>query len=151
MASAGSRRPSNASSLLTLARSDSFRWISLAENPFESVGTTNPRIRSSVRAHTTATSATDPLVIQSLLPLRTQSPPVSRVAVVRIDAGFDPASASVRPKQPSFSPAAMPGSHSCFCSSLPYAWIAYIASDPCTETKDRRPESTASISWQASP
>ena len=118
-ASAGSRRSSKTSSLVTLARSESFWWISLAEKPFEAVGTTNPRIRSSVRAHTTATSATDPLVIQSLVPLRTQSPEASRLATVRILAGLEPASGSVSPKQPSFSPAAMPGSHSCFCSSLP--------------------------------
>ena len=83
------------------------------------VGTTNPRIRSSVRAHTTATSATEPLVIHSFVPLRTQSPAASCLATVRILAGLEPASASVRPKQPSWSPAAIPGSHSCFCSSLP--------------------------------
>ena len=43
------------------------------------------------------------------------------------------------------------GSHSCFCSSLPQRWIANIASEPCTETKDRIPESEASSSRQASP
>ena len=118
-ASAGSRRSSKTSSLVTLARRESFWWISLAEKPFESVGTTKPRIRSSVRAHTTATSATEPLVIQSLVPLSTQSPEASRLATARMLAGLEPASGSVRPKQPSFSPAAMPGSHSCRCSSLP--------------------------------
>ncbi len=29
--------------------------------------------------------------------------------------------------------------------------MAYIASDPCTDTSDRSPESTASSSMQASP
>ena len=33
--------------------------------------------------------------------------------------GSEPASGSVSPKQPIVSPAAMPGSHSCFCSSEP--------------------------------
>ena len=90
----------------------------MLEKPFASVGTTNPRTRSSVRAQTMATSATLPLVIHCLLPLSTQSSP-SRLATVRMAAGLDPASGSVSPKQPIFSPAAMAGSHSCFCSSLP--------------------------------
>ena len=36
----------------------------------------------------------------------------------------------MRPKQPIASPAAIRGSHSSFCSSLPQRQIAYIASDP---------------------
>ncbi len=70
---------------------------------------------------------------------------------MRIEPGSDPASGSVRPKQPTFSPAAMPGSHSCLCSSEPKAQIAYIANDPCTDTSERMPESTASSSRQANP
>ena len=70
--------------------------------------------------------------------------------MVRIEPGSEPASGSVRPKQPIASPVAIRGSHCCFCSSLPYLWIAYIASEPCTLTSERRPESTASISVQAS-
>ncbi len=66
-------------------------------------------------------------------------------------AGLEPKSASVSPKQPMASPAAMRGSHCCFCSSEPNAWIAYIASDPCTLTSERIPESPASSSRQASP
>ena len=115
-----------------------------------SVGTTKPRMPSSVRAHTTATSATVPLVIHILVPSRTQSSP-SRLAAVRMPAGFEPKSGSVRPKQPIASPVAMRGSHSCLCSSEPKAWIAYIASEPCTLTSDRMPESPASSSRQASP
>jgi hypothetical protein len=84
------------------------------------------------------------------VPFKTQSSP-SRFAVVRIDAGSDPASGSVNPKQPIASPAAIRGSHSCFCSSEPNFQIANIASDPCTETNERRPESPASSSWQTSP
>ena len=49
------------------------------------------------------------------------------------------------------SPVAIRGSHSSLCSSLPHRWIAYIASDPCTLTKLRSPESTASSSRQATP
>jgi hypothetical protein len=64
---------------------------------------------------------------------------------------LEPKSGSVRPKHPIASPAAIRGSHSFFCSSLPYFQIAYIASEPCTLTSDRSPESAASISRQASP
>ena len=115
-----------------------------------SVGTTKPRIPSSVWAQTTATSAMEPLVIHILRPLRTQSSP-SRLARVRIAAGSEPWSGSVRPKQPIASPAAMRGSQSCFCSSLPQRQIANIASEPWTETIERMPESPASSSRQARP
>ena len=136
------------------ARSDILCLIRGAEKPGVSVGTTKPRTPSSVCAQTTATSAIEPLVIHILRPSRTQSAPSpapSRRARVRIEPGSEPASGSVSPKQPTFSPAAMPGSHSCFCSSEPKAQIAYIASDPCTDTSERMPESTASSSRQASP
>jgi hypothetical protein len=122
----------------------------LAENPGVLVGTTKPRTPSSVTAQTIATSATDPLVIHILRPLRIQSDPSRRARVV-IEAGSEPASGSVRPKQPSSSPAAMPGSHCCFCSSEPNRQIANMASDPCTDTIDRMPESAASSSVHASP
>ncbi len=89
-----------------------------AVNPGVPVGTTKPRIPSSVRAHTTATSEIEPLVIHILVPSITQSEP-SRLAVVRIPAGLEPKSGSVSPKQPTASPAAIRGSHSSFCSSLP--------------------------------
>jgi hypothetical protein len=45
----------------------------------------------------------------------------------------------------------MPGSQRCFCSSEPHFQIENIASDPCTETNDRSPESPASNSMQVSP
>ena len=66
-------------------------------------------------------------------------------------AGFEPKSGSVSPKQPTASPVAIRGSHSCFCSSLPCFQIANIASDPCTLTSERIPESAASSSRQARP
>src|SRR6201998_4263670 len=105
----------------------------LAVNPADLVGTTKPRTPSSVTAQTIATSATDPLVIHILRPLRIRPDPSRRARVV-IEAGSEPASGSVRPKQPSSSPAAMPGSHCCFCSSEPNLQIANMASDPCTDT-----------------
>src|ERR1700761_3989252 len=122
----------------------------LAVNPGVLVGTMKPRTPSSVAAQTTATSATDPLVIHILRPLSTQSDPSRRARVV-IEAGSEPASGSVNPKQPSSSPAAIPGSHCCFCCSEPNRQIANMASDPCTETIDRIPESAASSSVHASP
>ncbi|CAM5255387.1 hypothetical protein SFUMM280S_06892 [Streptomyces fumanus] len=64
---------------MTEARRDHLCLISGAEKPGASVGTTKPRMPSSVRAHTTATPATDPLVIHILRPLSTQSDP-SRLA-----------------------------------------------------------------------
>ncbi len=63
------------SSLVTLARRDHLCLISGAENPGASVGTAKPRRPSSVCAQTTATPATEPLVIHILRPLRTQSAP----------------------------------------------------------------------------
>ena len=105
---------------------------------------------SSVRAQTTATSAIEPLVIHIFCPFRIQSSP-SRRARRAHRAGSEPASGSVSPKQPIASPAAIRGSHCCFCSSEPQRWIANIASEPCTETRLRTPLSPASSSRQASP
>ena len=93
---------------------------------------------SGVRAHTTATSAMAPLVIHILVPESTQPVPFG-MALVFMLAGSEPWSGSVRPKQPSASPVAILGSHSSFCSSEPYRQIGYIASEPCTETRLRRP------------
>jgi hypothetical protein len=146
----GTRTSSKTSSEVTEARSEALRWMRGAEKPFVSVGTTNPRMPSSVRAHTTATSAIEPLVIHIFEPLITQSEP-SRWAWVFIEAGSEPESASVSPKHPMASPAAIRGSHSCFCSSDPNFQIGNMASEPCTDTKLRIPESPASSSRQASP
>ena len=88
--------------------------------------------------------------IQRLEPSITQPSP-SRLAVVSIPAGSLPPLGSVSAKQPISSPAAMPGSQRCFCSSEPYLWIADIASEPCTDTKVRQPLSAASSSRQTSP
>ena len=58
---------------------------------------------SSVFAHTMATSAIEPFVIHSFVPLSIQSLP-SRRANVRIPTGLLPKSGSVRPKHPIASP-----------------------------------------------
>ena len=66
-------------------------------------------------------------------------------------AGSLPAVGSVSPKQPISSPVAIPGSQRCLCSSLPNLWIALMASEPCTDTNVRSPESPASSSMAISP
>ena len=105
---------------------------------------------SSVWAHTTATSAMDPLVIHIFVPVSTHESP-SRLARVRMPAGLEPKSDSVRPKQPIASPAAIRGSQVSFCSSLPNRQMAYMASEPWTDTMLRTPESPASSSRQVRP
>ncbi len=60
------------------------------------------------------------LVMNCLAPFTTHSPS-SSFAVVRVLPASEPASGSVRPKEPSLWPAHSSGSHSCFCSSVPKA------------------------------
>ena len=103
-----------------------------------------------MRAQTTARSASEASPIQRLRPSSTQSPPTRR-AVVRIDPGSLPASGSVSAKHPIASPAAIAGSQRCFWASEPHAWIAVIASDPCTDANVRNPVSPASSSRHARP
>ncbi len=151
MFSAGTRTSWSTSSEVTDARSEIFLWISGAVKPGVPFSTMNPRISpSSVRAHTTAMSAMVPFVIHIFAPFRTQSPP-SRFACVRIVPGSEPASGSVRPKQPITSPVCMAGSQRSFCSSEPQRQMANMASEPCTETALRMPESPASSSRHVSP
>jgi hypothetical protein len=122
-----------------------------AVNPATAVGTTKPRISSSsVFAQMIATSAIDAMPIQRLDPDSTHSSPCRR-ATVRMLPGSLPAVGSVSPKQPMSSPFAMPGNQVWRCSSDPNRWIAVIASDPCTLTKVRKPESPASSSIAARP
>ena len=91
-----------------------------------------------------------PLVIHIFVPVRIQSRPSFR-ALVRMPDGSLPKSGSVSPKQPIASPAAIRGSHSCFCSSDPYFQMGNMDSDPCTETALRNPLSPASISMHVMP
>jgi hypothetical protein len=145
------RTSSSTSSLVTDARSEIFLWISGAENPGVPFSTTKPRIApSSVRAQTTAMSAIVPFVIHIFVPFRIQSEP-SRPACVRIEPGSEPASGSVRPKQPIASPACIAGSQRSFCSSEPQRQTAYIAREPWTLTALRTPASPASSSRQTIP
>ena len=136
---------------MTDARSEIFLWISGAEKPGMPFSTRKPRISpSSVRAQTTATSEIVPFVIHIFAPFRIQSAP-SRFAWVRIAPGSEPASGSVRPKHPIASPRCIAGSQRSFCSSEPQRQIAYIASDPCTDTALRTPASPASSSRHVRP
>ena len=107
LASSGSRTSSRLNSEVTDARSDSLCVISRALKPGVDVGTANPTMPSSARAHTTATSATEALVIHIFEPLSTQSEP-SRRAVVRMPPGLEPKSGSVSPKHPISSPGGHP-------------------------------------------
>src|SRR5687768_6026288 len=108
------------------ARIDSLPVIGVAVKPGLSVGTTKPRIPSSVAAQMIATSAIEASPIHLFAPDNTQSEP-SRVARVAMLAGSLPAVGSVSPKQPINSPAAIPGSHRLLCSSEPNFEIALIA------------------------
>src|SRR5579875_2985612 len=91
-----------------------------------------------------------PLVIHILVPFRIYVLP-SRSALVCMLPGSLPESGSVRPKQPIISPFAIFGSQCCFCSSEPNFQIGNIASEPCTDTKERRPLSPASVPRQPKP
>src|SRR6266567_404829 len=93
-ASLGTHTSWSTSSLVSLARRLSLPFWSLAEKPFESVGTMKPWIDSTssglpVLAHTIAACAVDPLVIHILAPFNTQPSFVS-LAIVIIPPGFDP-------------------------------------------------------------
>ena len=82
------------SSLVSLARSDSFPFWSFAEKPCVSVGTMKPRIDSTssglpVFAQMIAACAVDPLVIHILAPFRIQ-PLLVSLATVIMPAGFEP-------------------------------------------------------------
>ncbi len=135
---------------MTEARSENLCSISGAEKPGVPFSMRKPRIPSGVMAHTTARSASEPLVIHIFEPFNTQSAP-RFLAWVFMLAGSDPPCGSVRPKQPMSSPRAMAGRYRFFCSSEPKAQIGYMHSDDCTETKLRMPESPRSSSWQMRP
>src|SRR5438132_9789319 len=148
--SAGMRQSSKKSCEVTDARSENFPMWYAVVKPGAPFSTRKPRTVPSTFAHTTATSAIDPLVIHAFAPLRTNESP-SFLAYVRIPPGFDPKSGSVRPKQPIFSPEASFGIQASFCSCDPYAWIGNITSPDCTEAKERRAESPRSSSCMISP
>ncbi len=120
-------------------------WISWCEKPSESVGTRKQQIprwafSGSAWAKTRATSATLPSEIHIFWPLMRQPPSIFS-ARVRMDAGSEPASGSVRPKHPNASPAHSRGSQRCFCSSVPQRSIDPHTSEVWTETTVRMAES----------
>ena len=70
--SAGMRQSWKDSSEVIDARIENLPWMSRVEKPGRPRSTRKPPISpSSPLAHTTATSATEPLVIQSFVPFRT--------------------------------------------------------------------------------
>ena len=97
---------------------ESLGSIGVALNPGVSVGTMKPRTPSSVMAQMMAIWAIEARPIQRLEPLMTQPSPSRRAKVFMLP-GSEPAVGSVRPKQPTTSPAAILGSHWFFCSSEP--------------------------------
>ena len=126
-------------------------------NPGVSVGTTKPRIAPVPAVRRRVAGPHDGHVGDAAVGdphLGAVEDPVVAVAARAWCACCDgslPESGSVRPKQPIASPAAMRGSHSCFCSSDPNFQIGNMASEPCTDTKLRAPLSPASSSRQARP
>ena len=85
------------------------------------LSSTKPRILppcASLLAQTTNTSANGELVIQVLAPGKAEAVAVL-LGAVRIEPGSEPASGSVRPKQPISSPRARPRQVLAFCSSEP--------------------------------
>ena len=117
-----------------------------AESPSIPFSRMNPLSPPSVWAQMMKTSAMGELVIQFLLPFSIQTlaslsyliireswevrgERLSYLAVVSICAGSEPWFGSVRPKQPTISPAASRGRYFCLCSSLPahqvwlYLWL----------------------------
>src|SRR5690606_42072915 len=95
--------------------------IAAPVRPARPFSTRKPLIRppcASLLAQTTNRSANGELLIQVLLPER-RKPSPSAFATVRIEDGSEPASGSVRPKQPISSPRARAGRYFAFCSSEP--------------------------------
>ena len=136
MASSATNTSASEISPVTEARRDSLLSIRGVVKPSAPRSTRKPRITPSSLAHTSATSAIGALVIHILAPFST-NPPWTALATVRIDAGSEPPSASVRPKQPTISPRAMPGRYFIRWASEPKAWIGYITSDDCTLIAER--------------
>ncbi|MNN54047.1 hypothetical protein D3C81_1688380 [compost metagenome] len=74
----------------------------------------------SVLAATITTSASRPLEMNTLEPLRTKWSPLS-MAVVRMPARSEPALGSVMATARMVSPLMIPGRKRAFCSALPYS------------------------------
>ena len=150
-ASAGSRTSSRVMSHWIDARIDSFGSIGVAVKPGVSVGTTNPRIPSSVCAQMTATSAIDASPIHRFAPVSTQSVP-SRAAQVVMLAGSLPAVGFGEPEAADQLARGHAGQPLLLLllGAVLVRWRSSPAS-PARETKVRRPESPASSSSAARP
>jgi hypothetical protein len=110
-----------------------------ALNPFMPFSRMKPLILSSCSAdfaQMTNTSAIGALEIQVFEPFSTK-PPSAFLAWVRMPAGSEPASGSVRPKQPIYSPVASLGKYFCFCSSEPKVLMGCITKEDCTDIMER--------------
>ena len=116
-----------------MAREAPLPSIVTASKPSVSFSTRKPLTwpSSSERAHTTTTSAIEPLPIQRLAPSSTQSSP-SRRALVSSATESEPCSGSVSANAPIASSRAIAGSQRSFCSSEPSRSIDFIASPDCT-------------------
>ena len=99
------------------------------------------------RAHTTITSAMEPLPIQRFAPSSTYPSP-SRTATVSSATASDPWVGSVSANAPSRSRVAIPGSQRFFCSSEPSNQMDRIARPACTAWNvPRLPSPRLSSMW----
>ena len=150
-ASAGSRTSSRTSSLVTEARSDSLWWISGAREA-RRVGRDDEAADAVVGPRPDDRDVGDRAVGDPHLACR-RAP--SRRRRARRGCACRPGSSRSRARSGRSSrwPRRRPSraATGCFCSSEPKRWMANIASDPCTETRQRTPESAASSSMQARP
>ena len=118
---------------VTEARSENFPSIFGVLSPFMPFSSRKPRMSpASSLAQTSSTSAIGELVIQVFEPF-SKKPPSTALARERMEAGSEPASGSVRPKQPTHSPRAIFGRYLSFCASDPNREIGYITRLDCTE------------------
>ena len=138
--------PSKASEAVSDARSPSLPWISCVR---EAVGVGGDEeagdplvllLGVGLGEHQRDARRRCPSEIHIFWPLILQPPSIFS-ARVRIEEGSEPASGSVRPKQPKISPEVRPGSQRCFCSSVPQRSIDPQTSEVCTETTVRIAES----------
>ena len=86
--------------------------------------------------------------MKSFCPSSTQSDPSRTAREVRLPAS-EPVPGSVSPKQPSAVAEARRGSHSCFCSSVPWSRIDLPTSPLLTDTMPRSAESARPSSSMA--
>ena len=89
------------------------------------------------------------LVMNTFVPSITHSPPSRRALVRMAPATSEPPPGSVSPNAPSICPAHRRGSHSRFCSSVPYRYIGMTPSETPASTVMATEESTRASSSRA--